>query len=121
MVWLSCTDLKILQLPTALLKVLTGHFGLYVRLATEYVRHVYTFQCHPAYQSGSAICDWMKVKFNDTSICPCRLAAVVVLDDNANNPERFSLLTLIPSYLRNGVGQAHTGQFHPMQLILLVL
>jgi hypothetical protein len=90
--WHSCTNLNFLRLPTALLHFLTDHFGINVRLATEYVRHVYTFRCHPAYQSGSAIYDWMNVKFNDNSICPCRLAAAVVLDDNPNNPERFALV-----------------------------
>ncbi len=90
--WHSCTDLNFLRLPTALLHFLTDHFGVNVRLATEYVRDVYTFRCHPAYQSGGAIYDWMNVKFNDNSICPCRLAAVVVLDDNPNNPERFALV-----------------------------
>ena len=53
--WHSCTDLNILQLPMALLQFLTDHFGVNVRLATKNVRHVYTFRCHPAYQSGSAI------------------------------------------------------------------
>jgi hypothetical protein len=72
--------LNFLRLPTALLHFLTDHFGVNVRLATEYVRNVFTFRCHPAYQSGSAIYNWMNVKFNDNSICPCRLAAVVVLD-----------------------------------------
>ncbi|KAI2502420.1 hypothetical protein MHU86_12077 [Fragilaria crotonensis] len=78
-VWHSCTDLQRMRLPTALLEFLTEHFGLHVRIATEYVRHIYTFRCHPAYQSGGAVYDWMNVQFNDDSICPCRLAAVVVL------------------------------------------
>jgi hypothetical protein len=81
-----------MRLPTALLKFLTEHFGLYARIATEYVRHLYTFRCHPAYQSGGAVYDWMNVQFNDNSICPCRLAALVVLDDDPNNPERFALV-----------------------------
>jgi hypothetical protein len=55
--WHSCTDLNFLRLPTTLLHFLTDHFGVNVRLATEYVRHVYTFRCHPAYQSGSATYD----------------------------------------------------------------
>ena len=70
-VWHSCTDLQLLRLPTALLKFVTDHFGHSVTLATEYVRHIYTFQCHPAYQSDGAIYDWMNVKFSDNSICPC--------------------------------------------------
>jgi hypothetical protein len=81
-----------MRLPTALLKFLTEHFGLNVCIATEYVRHLYTFRCHPAYQSGGAVYDWMNVQFNDNSICPCRLAAVVVLDDDPNNSERFALV-----------------------------
>jgi hypothetical protein len=125
----SCTDLNFLRMPTALLHFLTDHFGVNVRLATEYFRHVYTFRCHPTYQSGSALYDWMNVKFNDSSICPCQLAAVVVLDDNPNNPEPLlwlfrqlsNVLTSIPSYSRNGLGQARTGPFHPTQLIILVL
>ena len=92
LVWHSCTDLQRMRLPTALLKFLTEHFGLNVCIATEYVRHLYTFRCHPAYQSGGAVYDWMNVQFNDNSICPCRLAAVVVLDDNPNNSERFALV-----------------------------
>jgi hypothetical protein len=32
-----------------------------------------------------------------------------------------NVLTSIPSYLQNGVGQARIGPFHPTQLILLVL
>ena len=90
--WHSCTDLNFLQLPTALLQFLTDLFGVNVRLATEYVRHVYAFRCHPAYQSSSAFYNWMNVKFNDNSTCPCGLAAVVVMDDNPNNPERFALV-----------------------------
>jgi hypothetical protein len=88
----SCTDLNFLRLPTALLKFLTDHFGLNVRLTTEYVRHLYTFQSHSANQSGSATYNWINVKFNDKSICSCQLAAVVVLDDNPNNPERFAFV-----------------------------
>jgi hypothetical protein len=122
-------DFNFLRLPTALLQFLTDHFGGNFTLASEYVRRVYTFQCHPAYQSGSAIYDWMNIKFNDNSICPCQLAAVVVLDDNPNNPERFALVVqaavkcshIHPSYLQNGVGQACIGPFHPINLILLVL
>ena len=68
--WYSCTDLNFLRLPTALLQFLTDHFGVNVRLATKNVRHVYTFRCHPAYQSGSAIYNWMNAKFNKNSICP---------------------------------------------------
>ena len=63
--------MQLQRLPTALLKFVTDHFGHLVTLATEYVRHIYTFRCHPAYQSGGAIYNWMNVKFSNNSICPC--------------------------------------------------
>ncbi len=71
---------------------MTDTFGSHVRLATEYVRDVYTFRCHPAYQSGQAMYDWLNVQFDNGIVGPCRLAAVVVLDDNPHNPERFRLV-----------------------------
>lgn len=59
-VWLSFTDLHWLQLPSALGQFFPDHFGMvYVRLATECNRHVFTYQCHRALQFGSAIYDLM--------------------------------------------------------------
>jgi hypothetical protein len=91
-VWHSCTNVNLLELPLTLLHFLTDTFGSHVRLATEYVRDVYTFRCHPAYQSGRPIYDWLNVQFDNGIVGPCRLAAVVVLDDNPHNPERFRLV-----------------------------
>ena len=90
--WHTRTNITMMKLPMPLLHFLMDQFGSPVNLATEYVRDVYTFRCHHAYQSGCAINDWMNVKFDNGCICPCRLAAVVVLDNNPNNPERFRLV-----------------------------
>lgn len=53
---------------------------------------MFPFQCHPTNQSGGAIYDWMNVKFIDNTICPCRLAAVVVMDEDPSNPECYCMV-----------------------------
>ncbi len=75
-----------LTLPIPFLKFLCTKFGPKVCICTQYKRDKFTFRCHPAFQSGSAIHDWMLVKFETEAVgnqaagvdyFPCKLAAVV--------------------------------------------
>ena len=77
--WDTQTDLTSMSLPKELLRFLCNDFGDRVRIATEYRRDVYTFRCHPNFQSDGPIYDWMLVKFAGfQDNYPCRLAAVVI-------------------------------------------
>jgi hypothetical protein len=62
--------------------------------------------CHPTYQSGGAIYDWMHVQFNGASkqtfVIPCRLAAVVVLEMLADSLEPNRLVVKCADY-RTGI------------------
>ena len=86
----------------SLLEYMWNEFGpTAVRFCTEYVRDTYTFRCHPAYQSDNPINDWMVVNFitvdentkhESIEACPCRLAAVVLQNVDAINPEPYHLI-----------------------------
>jgi len=94
--WNTSTDISLMTVPNALLHFLCQTFGSGVCFCTEYVRDVFTFRCHPAYQSGGPIFDWMDVEFeddsNNTHVYPCRLAAVVVGNNPANSDEPYQLV-----------------------------
>jgi hypothetical protein len=100
--WNSKTKLHLLRLPQALMEFMWATFaGPCVRFCTEYVRDIYTFRCHPAYQSDNAINDWMNVRFmvkdrkaKKEIACafPCRLAAVVLCDIDKHNLEPYHLV-----------------------------
>ena len=99
--WNTTTDVSLMQLPMSLLEFMWNEFGPTVRFCTEYVRDVYTFRCHPAYQSDNAMNDWMLVNYvmvdaqtNQEYIqaCPCRLAAVVLRGIDDNNSESYHLI-----------------------------
>ena len=101
MQWNTTTDVSLMQLPMSLLEFMWNEFGPTVRFCTEYVRDVYTFRCHPAYQSDNAMNDWMLVNYvmmdartNTEYIqaCPCRLAAVVLRGIDDNNSESYHLI-----------------------------
>ena len=49
------------------------------------------FRCHPCFQSDGPIYDWMKVKFDGDEI-PCRLASVVILNNDITNLDRYRLV-----------------------------
>ena len=85
-----------MQPPDLLLNFIVKSFGSPVRICTEYCRIGHTYRCHPAYQSGGAIYDWMHVQFKGASkqtfVIPCRLAAVVVLEILADSLEPYRLV-----------------------------
>jgi hypothetical protein len=91
-----------MQPADALVNFLVNSFGAPVRICTEYCRGGDTYRCHPAYQSGAAIYDWMHVEFKgankSTFIVPCRLAAVVVLEMLADTPEPYRLVVQCAEY-----------------------
>ncbi len=75
--WSSSTKVEHLTLPIPLLKFLCAKFGPKVRICTQHQRDKFTFRRHPAFQSGSAIHDWMLVKFETEAVgnqaaCPTR-------------------------------------------------
>ena len=70
-----------------------------VTICTEYQRDVYTFRCHPCYPSDGGIYDWMKIDFGDDGICPCRLAAVVVLK-SPDDPTRQTYQLVVQSAIK---------------------
>ena len=90
--WDSRTDVKLLKVDIRLLQYLHDTFGpKVVSFCTQYQRHVNTFRCHPCFNSGGPIYDWMLIKF-DKGLFPCRLAAVVVLDATTNPTEPLQLV-----------------------------
>lgn len=99
-----------MKVPYALLEFMWISFGPRVRFCTEYVRDVYTFRCHPAYQSDNPIYDWMTVNFvvydrklntEVTRAYPCRLAAVVVREMDDMNTEPYHLIVQSASHKTN--------------------
>jgi hypothetical protein len=83
--WETSSDVSQMHLPISLLVFICQRFGDTVRFCTEYIRDRYTFRCHPGFQSGSAIYNWMTVKFETNEegtkfdVFPCRLATVIVM------------------------------------------
>ena len=100
--WCTSTKIALMQPADALLNFLVNSFGAPVRICTEYCRGDDTYRCHPAYQSGAAIYDWMHVEFKGANkssfIVPCRLAAVVVLEMLADTPEPYRLVVQCAEY-----------------------
>ena len=98
--WETSSDVSQMHLPVSLLVFICQRFGETVRFCTEYIRDKYTFRCHPGFQSGSAIYDWMTVKFETNEagtafdVFPCRLAAVIVLptSDTSQAADRYRLV-----------------------------
>ena len=90
--WQTKTNLSYMQLSEPLVHYLITHFGQKVWICTEYVRDVYTFCCHPAYQSQGAINHWVNVQFNRGCVCPCKLVRIVILDNDLDNPEQYCLV-----------------------------
>ena len=77
--WDTRTNLDLRKVPIELLRFLGNEFGNHVRFCTEYRRGIYTFRCHPCYQSDGPIFDWMLIRFEGyDDDFPCRLAAVVI-------------------------------------------
>lgn len=81
--WDAKTHKDLMRQPAALLHFLFDTFGPdNVQYCTEYVRDIYTFRCHPCYQSAGPIYDWMLIAYTDNNnqaqTYPARLAAVVV-------------------------------------------
>jgi hypothetical protein len=114
--WSSSTKVEHLTLPIPLLKFLCAKFGPKVRICTQYQRDKFTFRCHPAFQSGSAIHDWMLVKFETEAVgnqaagvdnFPCKLAVVVLNDDsNVTNDDDKYRLVVQCTISRTGVKSA---------------
>jgi hypothetical protein len=94
--WTISTKILLIQPPDLLLNFTVKSFGSPVQICIEYCRTGHTYRCHPAYQSGGAIYDWMHVQFNGASkqifVIPCRLAAVVVLEMLADSLEPYRLV-----------------------------
>jgi len=83
--WTSRTKKELLTVPMPLLAFLYKTFGTQVSFCTEYRRAEHIFRCHPCYQSDGPVYDWMKIRFEDDCY-PCRLAAVVICNDNSSEP-----------------------------------
>ena len=102
--WTTSTKVVLMQPPDSLLNFLVNSFGSPVQICTEYCcRAGHTFRCHPGYQSGGAIYDWMHVQFkgtpnNQTFVIPCRLAAVVVLEMLTDSSEPYRLVVQCADY-----------------------
>lgn len=101
--WSSTTKVEHLTLPTPLLIFLCEKFGPRVHICTQYKRDAFTFRCHPAFQSGNAIYDWMLVKFETKAdgnqeagvdYFPCKLVAVVFNKDAVvpNDDDKYRLV-----------------------------
>jgi Plavaka transposase len=103
--WHSETHAALLRLDNALMQNVYHHFGSNVRLATEIVCNDTTYRCHPSFQSGGPIYDWMRmtVKHKDKNVDgtskfsthPCRLVAVVI----TSNPQPYRLVVQRASHV----------------------
>ena len=85
--WQTVSNPANLALDLGLITYLCAEFGDNVCICTEYVRDLYTFRCHPCYQSDGPFYDWLKIVFDDDSY-PCRLASVVITND-INTPYKL--------------------------------
>ena len=91
--WHTQTRVSLMHIPDPVLQFVSHQFGSKVRLSTELRYQNATYRCHPSFQSGGPIYDWMNVRFkhNTTKVVtvhPCRLAVVVV----TTNPQPFRLV-----------------------------
>ena len=83
--WHTETNVALMNIPDKVLQFLCHQFGSNVRLCTELRYQGTTYRCHPSFQSGGPIYDWMNVKCrhkttNVVTVHPCRLAVVVITD-----------------------------------------
>jgi Plavaka transposase len=81
--WHTQTNVSLLHIPDNVVQFLSHQFGSNVRVCTELRHNRETYRCHPSFQSGGPIYDWMNVKCENKTtkvitIKPCRLAVVVV-------------------------------------------
>jgi hypothetical protein len=96
------------------LHYLYNTFGPVVLFCTEYKRDIYTFRCHPNYDSAGPIYDWMTIKFN-IGLYPCRLAVQLVVQSTKHVLQQNQL------YFKSGIGLQSTYQFVLIQLRSFVL
>lgn len=89
--WSTQTNVNLMTVDIRLMHYLYDQFGPQVSFCTQYKRHIYTFRCHPAFNSGRPIYDWMIIKFTK-GLFPCRLAAVVFMDSTMNPEEPLQLV-----------------------------
>ena len=106
--WNTTTNLSLMHIPNALLHFLCQTFGHPVRFCTEYVRNEHTYRCHPCYQSGGPMYDWMNVKFvnkrnNTKKVYPSRLAAVVINDKRCQSWQDPYLLVVQCATKQTGI------------------
>ena len=97
--WSTTTHLSLMHMPNVLLHFLCETFGHPVRFCSEYVRNEHTYCCHPCYQSGGRMYDWMNIKFvnkrsKTTKEYPSWLAAVVINDKRCQLWQEPYLLVL---------------------------
>lgn len=113
--WCTKSNVDTMGLPVPLLAYLYSAFGSEVRICTEYVRENLIFRCHPNYQDGGPIFDWMRIRFQNEEgeaiptddesggedpdrdwVCyPSRLACVVVsehVDQDGHVSEDYELV-----------------------------
>lgn len=105
--WQTTSNLANLELDPFLITYLCSEFGDDVCICTEYVRDLYTFRCHPCYQSDGPIYDWLKIVFDDGSY-PCRLASVVITND-INTPYK---LIVQSTTTRTGISSTLLTEWH---------
>jgi hypothetical protein len=76
-----------MHIPDNVLQCVVHQFGSHVKLCTELKYKTATYHCHPSYQSGGPIYDWMIVTFTHantkaTTLPPCQLAVIVVTKES---------------------------------------
>ncbi|KAI2493667.1 hypothetical protein MHU86_12067 [Fragilaria crotonensis] len=84
--WHTQTNVSLMHIPDTVLQFLSYQFGSKVHVCTELRHNASTYRCHPSFQSGGPVYDWMNVNFktktsNRVSVHPCRLTMVVVTNN----------------------------------------
>ena len=96
--WETSTNASKMNTSKELLMFLCQTFLPPVRICTEFVHNGHTYRCHPNYQSGGPIFDWMNIQFKNhrsktIMVYPSRLAAVVVNEEpDVPTNERYQLI-----------------------------
>ena len=85
--WHTQTKVSLMHIPDNVLQCVVHQFGSHVKLCTELKYKTATYHCHPSYQSGGPIYDWMIVTFTHantkaTTLPPCQLAVIVVTKES---------------------------------------